>query len=153
MSIEHVDDEDRRLLEEEPSVRLVFTSLEAFVTEYLAEVLGRDTTGPVHAWCPDWWRHAAALVRLNAMWRAFEYLCTDGSLGMSTWWLHHADPHLAVLLNPVTGPFAACKAAGEHVSLPALPVTPVAPGVLDNPVYMLVTEDPFDLDAPEVDRP
>ncbi|MFG2329971.1 DUF4913 domain-containing protein [Streptomyces sp. NPDC048604] len=146
MSTEHVDDEDRRLMEEEPSRALVFPGLEAFVAEYLVQILGRDAAGPVYAWCPDWWQHAEALVRLSAMWRAFEYLRLDSSLGMSSWWLHHADPHLAVLLHPVTGPFAACKAAGGHVSLPPLPVTPAPPGVLDGPVYALPAEDPWSLD-------
>lgn len=154
MTTEHVDDEDRRLMEEEPSRHLVFAGLEAFVAEYLAEVLGRDVSGPVHAWCPSWWKHPEALVRLNAMWRAFEYLRLDSSLGMSSWWLHHADPHLTVLLNPVTGPFAACKAAGEHVPPAPVPVVPAPPGWLDsNPVYTFIAEDEFDLGAPDGDRP
>lgn len=152
MSTEHVDDEDRRLMEEDQRAQLVFPTLEAFVAGYLAVVVGRDTAGPVHAWCPDWWKHPEAAARLVVMWRAFEYLRMDGSLGLSTWWLHHADPHLAVLMNPVTGPFSACKAAGGHVSPSPLPMTPAPPSALDNPAFTIFAEDPFDLGAPEGGR-
>ncbi|RSM73304.1 hypothetical protein DL991_31650 [Amycolatopsis sp. WAC 01375] len=27
---------------------------------------------------------------------------------MSNWWLHHVDPHVRALMDPVTGPFAQC---------------------------------------------
>ncbi|WP_405714446.1 MULTISPECIES: DUF4913 domain-containing protein [unclassified Streptomyces] len=120
---------------------LVFPTLEAFVTEYLAEILrDRDVTA-VGTWCPSWWRHPEAIVRLNVLWRTFEYLRHDSTLGMSHWWLHHVDPHLAILLHPVTGPFRNCRSG--HAGGTALPLDPVPAGEMDDPVYSVHTEDPF----------
>src|ERR1039458_1042765 len=59
-------------------------------------------------WCPQWWDHPEAVQRLEALWRAWEFLRLDGGTGMSTWWVDHADTHLALLCNPDIGPFGHC---------------------------------------------
>ena len=59
-------------------------------------------------WCPQWWDHPEAVQRLEALWRAWEVLRLDGGTGMSTWWVDHADPQLALLCNPDIGPFGHC---------------------------------------------
>jgi hypothetical protein len=59
-------------------------------------------------WCPQWWDHPEAVQRLEALWRAWEFLRLDGGTGMSTWWVDHADHHLALLCNPDIGPFGHC---------------------------------------------
>ncbi|WP_431679089.1 DUF4913 domain-containing protein [Kitasatospora sp. KL5] len=107
----------------------VFASLDAFVTELFAPMISRKLNGTTTTWCPSWWEHAEAISRLNALWRAWEYLRLDPALGMSTWWLHHADPHLGVLLDADNGPFAACSPTGGHTSrpLPPLPLEPSDP--------------------------
>lgn len=51
-----------------------------------------------------WWENGEAIVRLEALWRSWEYLRQDPSTGMSVWWRDHADYHLGVLLSP-DGPF------------------------------------------------
>ncbi|WP_436775595.1 DUF4913 domain-containing protein [Yinghuangia sp. YIM S09857] len=128
---------------EEPESVLVFTSLESFVTEYLTQVLQRRLNRATAVWCPSWWDHPEALVRLNAMWRAFEHLRLDPTLGMSVWWLHHADPHLRVLMDPQFGPFAVCDPREGHTDRPlsSLPFNPVPPGLLDGPAFKLMPED------------
>ncbi|MFF1398055.1 DUF4913 domain-containing protein [Streptomyces sp. NPDC058287] len=68
--------------------------------------------------CSSWFRHAQALSRPDSLWRAWETLRWDGALGMSNWWLHHVDPHLSALLDPVTGAFAGCG-DGHRTSDPA----------------------------------
>jgi hypothetical protein len=59
-------------------------------------------------WCPQWWDHPEAVQRIEALWRAWEVLRLDGGTGMSTWWVDHADPQLALLCNPDIGPFGHC---------------------------------------------
>jgi hypothetical protein len=59
-------------------------------------------------WCPQWWDHPEAVQRLEALWRAWEILRLNGGTGMSTWWVDHADHHLALLCNPDIGPFGHC---------------------------------------------
>lgn len=118
---------------------LVFTSLDSFVTDYVAQILCRRLNRATAVWCPEWWRHPEALVRLSAMWRAFEYLRVDAALGMSTFWLHHADPHMRVLMDPEFGPFALCDPREGHATreLEPLPLTPSPPEIWDHPAYRL----------------
>ncbi|MGW2588656.1 DUF4913 domain-containing protein [Streptomyces sp. NPDC001515] len=117
---------------------LVFRSLEAFYTDYLSVVVRRRVDGTHLAWCPDWWTHPEAIARLASLWRAFEYLRTDESFGLSNWWLHHADPHLAALMDPRTGPFALCAGPGGHSDgIGPLPSNPVPPGLLHDPAFSL----------------
>ncbi|GAA4996720.1 hypothetical protein GCM10023205_82460 [Yinghuangia aomiensis] len=126
-------------------VELIFSSLDSFVTEYIGQILCRRLNRATAVWCPEWWRHPEALVRLSAMWRAFEYLRVDAALGMSTFWLHHADPHMRVLMDPEFGPFALCDPREGHATreLEPLPMTPSPPEMWDHPAYRL--------DASEVD--
>ncbi|MEU1132632.1 DUF4913 domain-containing protein [Streptomyces sp. NPDC005900] len=100
---------------------LVFSSVEEFVREWLAPTVRRNLAGKSLTWCPSWWRHPEGLSRLTAMWRAWENLRLDPALGISTWWLHHGDPHLRVLMDREVGPFASCKPEG-HTSRPYPPL-------------------------------
>jgi Domain of unknown function (DUF4913) len=100
----------------------VYPTVEAWVTDYLAPIIQRPTTG--RFWCPSWWTHPEAVWRLTALWQAWEALTTDGQTGPSSWWLHHLDPHLRFLFDR-SGPFAGCR--GGHTDLDPLPVTPRPP--------------------------
>ncbi|MGA4562408.1 DUF4913 domain-containing protein, partial [Uniformispora flossi] len=122
---------------------LAFTSLDSFVTEYIGQVLRRRLNRTTAIWCPEWWRHPEAIVRLGAMWRAFEYLRVDAALGMSTFWLHHADPHMRVLMDPEFGPFALCDPREGHAvrELEPLPMAPSPPEIWDHPAFRLDTSD------------
>ncbi|MFE2267672.1 DUF4913 domain-containing protein [Streptomyces lavendulae] len=42
-------------------------------------------------------------------------------LGMTTWWVQHADPHLRILMDPKQGPFADCSPEG-HTQSPFAPL-------------------------------
>ncbi|MFG2774922.1 DUF4913 domain-containing protein [Streptomyces sp. NPDC048350] len=97
-----------------------------FVTEYLSQMLRRRINGSSATWCPRWWAHPEAGARLSALWLAWEQLRQEPGAGMSTWWLHHADPHLRVLMDPDMGPFAACSPKDGHTAYPfdPLPVEP-----------------------------
>jgi hypothetical protein len=109
----------------------VFGSLEEFVAVYLLPLYRRGVSGQGTTWCAEWWRHPEAWVRLDALWRSWEYLRLDPATGMSVWLRDHADPHMAVLLS-ADGPFRGCKPQ-EHARRPLapLPTTPIPTDVRD----------------------
>ncbi len=45
------------------------------------------------------------MIRLEALWRAWEHLRQDPATGMSVWWRDHPNHHMTVLMSP-EGPFA-----------------------------------------------
>ena len=91
-----------------------FESLVRFVEDYVVPVYRRqvvDSNDTV--WCPEWWRHAEAVARLDTLWRAWEILGRDGATGMSVWFLEHADPHMNELFDQ-RGPFGSCGTRNGH---------------------------------------
>lgn len=122
-----------------PAEALFFTSLDEFVRTYLCPVICRRTDHATQTWCARWWMHPEAVVRLSAMWSAFEYLRVDPVLGMSTWWTQHADPHLAMLMHPELGPFAACDPRTGHTDYPfdPLPAEPAPDWLMANDAFAL----------------
>ncbi|MET8751684.1 DUF4913 domain-containing protein [Streptomyces sp. NPDC004667] len=48
------------------------------------------------------------------LWLAWERLRLESMLGMTTWWVQHADPHLRILMDPARGPFAGCSPEGTR---------------------------------------
>jgi len=110
----------------DPGPRLMYPTVEAWVTDFLVVSYARDVTEPGthHYWCSQWWKHPEALDRLDALWRAWEALRRDPTTGPATWWIHYADPTMTALLSP-DGPFTRCRRA-QHTSpgalVPPLPV-------------------------------
>ncbi len=82
------------------------TSLEDWVASVFCPTFVRRST-PTFRWCGQWWRHAEAISRLEALWRSWEALRTDPLLGMATWYASHLDAQLPVL-TAAAGPFADC---------------------------------------------
>jgi hypothetical protein len=97
---------------DEPAELFYANSLEFFTgtlgPSYVREVNG----GSEFVWCPQWYKHVEALSRVETLWRAWEHLRLEGSLGLSTWWLNHADPHMRMLMAP-NGPFKTCVYEGH----------------------------------------
>jgi Domain of unknown function (DUF4913) len=91
-----------------PGATLAYESVEDWVGRYLLVMYRRAVSGTGTTWCPQWWRHPEAVVRLEALWRAWEYLRKDSTTGMSVWLRDHCDPHMAQLLS-ADGPFKGCK--------------------------------------------
>lgn len=105
---------------------LYFGSVDEFVREYLRHVYRRrvDGRGTQRVWAAEWWKYPEAVIRLEALWRSWEKLRQDPSMGMSVWWRDHADHHMAVLLDP-SGPFG--KATGDNNANAADEPLPYAP--------------------------
>src|SRR5688500_12003035 len=101
----------------EPPAELYYPPLDRFVTAQLAPMYRRQVDGRNRTWCPDWWRHAEAIARREAVWRAWEHLRLDPTTGISVWFRDHADHHMNVLLDP-DGPLKGCtpdKGHGERL--------------------------------------
>ncbi|MEU9019224.1 DUF4913 domain-containing protein [Actinomadura sp. NPDC048394] len=127
--------DDGQPAQEEEERTPAFSTPEEFFTEFLSPHIQRRLGGS-YTWCPEWWNHPEGISRIVAMWTAFEHLRWEGALGMSTWWLHHADPHLAVLMSKDGGPFAACKKDGHNgTALPPLPHHPAPAGLWEAAGY------------------
>lgn len=102
---------------------LVYGSAEEFLHEQLLPTYIRNVRGKQARWCTRWYLHAEAISRVTAMWRSWEKLRLEAGTGASDWWLHHADPHMRVLLDP-EGPFFNC---GDGHSAPKVLDVEVAP--------------------------
>jgi Domain of unknown function (DUF4913) len=109
----------------------VYSDLESWVHEILAQVVRRRLGGHL-TWCPEWYRHAEAIMRLMAMWEEWERAVEEGT--MSHWWLDHCDPHMAVLTSRDNGPFMACTEK-EHRPLGPLPLAPRNPQLWRDTVF------------------
>lgn len=122
--------EDIRRDEEDAArpAELFYPHVAAFVSERLVHLVSSTALGSGRVWCPEWYRHAEALSRLDSVWRAWEALRHDGGLGMSNWWTHHLDPNMRALLDPDTGPFARCV-DGCHGFNEPLPMIPPPEGL------------------------
>jgi hypothetical protein len=95
---------------------LVYDSAIEFFVELLAPSYVRDVNeGAELAWCPEWYKHPEALIRMESLWRSWEHLRLEPALGISSWWLNHADPHMRVLMD-TKGPFKKCAHDNRHVA-------------------------------------
>lgn len=115
--------------------QLVYRNVAEFVAELLAPTYRRHlTSGGGRVWCAYWWRHAEAIARLEALWRAWEHLRTpqlggDEWLGNAIWWRDYADPCMD-RLTALGGPFRHCTE--EHTNrLQPLPYQPPPAGLFD----------------------
>jgi hypothetical protein len=63
---------------------------------------------------------------MESIWRAWEHLSLEPALGVSTWGLHDADPHMRIFMDK-EGPFKKCAYDGHKPprapGLAALPHT------------------------------
>lgn len=116
--------------DEEPSPR--YATLDEFVQEFLLEMLWTDVEVSSKTWCPEWWRHPAAIVRLEALHRSFEHLRLDPATGISTWLRDHADYHMG-LLTDSNGLFKGCSVSKGHNSQRerVIPSTPAPHGMFE----------------------
>ena len=113
--------------------QLIYPTLVDFVTLQLAPLYVRSFSGQERTWCPEWWRHAEAISRLEALWRSWEHLRMDPAMGMSVWFRDHLDHHMAVLLD-ADGPFKGCK-PGQHAErrdMGPLPLEAPPTGLFDD---------------------
>lgn len=89
----------------DPGPQLFYGNVSEFVDQFLRHAYRRKTSGRLAPWWSgEWWKHDEAVMRLEALWRAWEHLRLDPATGMSVWWRDHADHHMRVLMAD-DGPF------------------------------------------------
>jgi hypothetical protein len=107
-----------------------YLTLEEWVGEWLFPVYRRSVLGHERTWCPQWWRHAEAVARLESLWRAWEHLRLDPATGLSVWFRDHADHHMTILLD-ADGPFKGCDGQHSERPLDELPHEPPPGGMFE----------------------
>jgi len=111
----------------EPPPRLYYATVDDFVREFLCPTFRRPVgPGTPLRWSARWWESAEAIIRLDAIWRAWETLRLDAGTGLSVWLKDHADYHLAILMSP-TGPFRNSEDSARITE--PLPYEPPPPGL------------------------
>lgn len=110
-----------------PPPALHYRSVDEFVQAMVVPVFRRNVGPRAEArWAARWWESAEAIMRLEAMWRAWELLRHNPATGVSDWLKDHADHHMAVLLSPA-GPFA--RSLDEAKASDPLPYSPPPAGL------------------------
>ncbi|MGW0640437.1 DUF4913 domain-containing protein [Nocardia salmonicida] len=123
--------EEQAKPEEEPR-KLHHARLDLFVEKYVAhtyrrEVSRKGTEGKIR-WCPQWWDHAEAVGRLDALWMAWEQMRLGEGSEMAAWWTQFADPLMAALFDP-EGVFKYCSVPdGHRPSMKVLPTVSAPQG-------------------------
>lgn len=118
-------------IEEDAPVEPAYSSLPEFVSNFLLPTWIHQTQQG--CWCIKWWEHPEAVVRLEALWHAFEAMRQVPGESLSSWFLFHRDPHMHALTTRETSPFFKCDVAkGTHVLAPTWPEEP-APAHLYEP--------------------
>lgn len=104
----------------------LYPTSSAWVKNYLTVVYWRRV-GTRHIWCPRWKAHPEAVVRIEAMWRAWEKMrLDDPMLGIATWFVEIGDPMMDRILDP-DGPFKGCTAERHRPKAETDMTLPVAP--------------------------
>ncbi|WP_084721927.1 DUF4913 domain-containing protein [Rhodococcus marinonascens] len=120
------DSEDDEGSKVEPMYGSVVEWAEDFFTQVIRRRLGAGGGEGGLAWDERWWLYPEVAGRLTALWYAWEEArVSDKASAMSSWWIHHLEPHLRVILDGETGPMAHAKPDGSFSGWPALPLQPV----------------------------
>jgi hypothetical protein len=83
-----------------------YSTLEDWVDGFFLPTFRRQFGGELR-WCNRWPDHPEACLRLEALWRSWEALRLDPTLGIATWLTSYLDPQFAALLSR-SGTFATC---------------------------------------------
>lgn len=83
-------------------------------------------------WCPSWWAHSEAIIRLTALWRSWEAARVSREATGMTDWLRTCFDAINPVLLAADGPFSSCTNDRHNEQAP-MPTTPAPPGHWDDP--------------------
>ena len=86
----------------------MFDSLEEWVHGWLLPLYRRSLDGSAVTFCREWWRHPEAYLRLDALWKSWEFMRRKPGTGMAVWLRDYCDYHMGVLMRE-NGTFKGCK--------------------------------------------
>lgn len=102
------------IAETQPEPELLYATMEQFLTDYLTLMYEIPMPNGRRTWCPEWWKHAGAVIRIQALWMSWEDARKNGGLsGLASWIVNHADPITTVLFD-VDGVFKSCSIERGH---------------------------------------
>lgn len=110
-----------------------FASLPEFVSEFLVQIWRKELLAG--CWCDQWWEHPEAVLRLEAVWDAFEALRLEPGTGVSVWTRDHLDYHMRVLTTRETSPFYRCDLTKQRHHTPEAWPTANAPAGMFRDVH------------------
>lgn len=93
-----------------------YPNLLAFVDRELMPYFDREVHHNYrnYIWCPKWWLHTEAIMRLNLLWDAWEGANLSKKADAKIAWLiNYAHPIVEKLLAP-SGPFRSCAGDKGH---------------------------------------
>jgi hypothetical protein len=93
--------------EEDKSPPPMFNSLEEWVHGWLLPLYRRSLDGPAVTFCREWWRHPEAYLRLDALWKSWEFMRRKPGTGMAVWMRDYCDYHMGALMRE-QGTFKGC---------------------------------------------
>ncbi|MEL4183534.1 DUF4913 domain-containing protein [Corynebacterium bovis] len=110
-----------------------FSTVVEFVEGFVRFAVNRkmsSTPGQGLRWDPQWHQYPEVVYRLTAVHEAYEEAVAAGGSAVSSWWVHHFDPHMRVILDGETGPFARYAEGAITTTPEPLPVTDPSGSVL-----------------------
>jgi len=120
MSVGELDVEGGVIPDVEGGVAPLCEDVETWVEHVYAVVYVRKISQS-QRWCPQWWAHAEAIVRLTALWRTWEAARAAEDDGAIADWLRVYFDALNPVLLADDGPFASCT-ADRHSDQRPLPL-------------------------------
>ncbi|MWV51536.1 DUF4913 domain-containing protein (plasmid) [Rathayibacter sp. VKM Ac-2803] len=117
--------------EDESGPTLIYGSADEWLRKYWRYTYRRRVSAKGNGtgrWRADWWSVDEAVQRIEALWRSWETSRLDAGLGMSTWWINHAEPHMGALLA-TDGPFT--NATDENLPGEPLPYAEPPDGMFE----------------------
>lgn len=113
-------------LDQTEPIQPICEDVETWVTHEYAPVYIRKIN-QTQRWCPSWWAHAEAIIRLTALWQTWESArAAEHPAAMAEWLHSHLDAINPVLLA-ADGPFASCT-PDRHNDQSPMPLTAAPPG-------------------------
>lgn len=97
------------------SMETVFPNVAAFVKHWLLPTYRRNPSK--HRWDPKWWEYQEVTIRLEALWRAFEFYRLEGPTGMGVFFRDHLDPTMREITSD-NGPFWKMHELGKERTIP-----------------------------------
>jgi len=115
-------EEAEEVVEEEEPEPPLCPDVQTWVEHVYAPTYIRKIT-QTQRWCPSWWAHPEAIVRLTALWRTWEAArASEDDTAMADWVRAYLDAINPVLLAADAGPFASC-APDRHSEQAPMPLT------------------------------
>lgn len=113
------DLEEREAAEQQDEPQLQYATVFEFYEGMISPLLRDRLIRSQHQrWSGRWWESPEAMLRIDALWRAYESLRQDPATGISVWLRDHYDHHMTILTSE-DGPFGDARDSSKRGEYPA----------------------------------